>query len=311
MGSILAELEWSDFKVILALSRGGSIAGAGRLLGVDSSTVSRRLAAAEEALGACLVLRGGREFAFTCEGNTALEAARAIEASIGAAQASIHAAKTQLQGVVRISCTASIYQFLAKFAEAFMARHPLLRVELLDADHIVNLAKGEADLALRMMQPKEPDLIARKAFQTGMCIYASTNYAKTYGLPKTHEELRKHRLILYTEDRLHIPALAWLDQFKGGSGSYTRVSRTSIALLSTMASAGLSALPAFEVSEDMPIVRVFPEPVLLQQAFIVYHESQRDSNRIRAVVEGLLEFFEQHRPFLSGMDRKGCGGASP
>ena len=302
----MAELEWGDLKVVLALSRGGSVAGASRLLGVDSSTVSRRLAAAEEALGACLVLRGGREFAFTCEGTTALEAAKAIEASIASAQASIHAAKTEVQGVVRISCTASIYQFLANFVEEFKARHPSLRVELLDADHIVNLAKGEADLAVRMNQPQEPDLIARKAFQTGMCIFASTSYAKTYGLPKTHEELRKHRLILYTEDRLHIPALAWLEQFKGGSGSFTRVSRTSIALLSTMASAGISALPAYEVSEHMPIVTVFPEPVVLQQAFIVYHESQRDSNRIRAVVEGLLECFGKHAAFLSGMDRKDC-----
>ena len=78
VGAILAELEWSDLKVILALSRGGSIAGAGRILNIDSSTVSRRLAAAEEALGGCLILRGGREFRFTAEGMTALHAAEAM-----------------------------------------------------------------------------------------------------------------------------------------------------------------------------------------------------------------------------------------
>lgn len=296
----MADLEWSDFRVILALSHGGSIAGASRILGVDSSTVSRRLAAAEEALGACLLLRGGREFVFTPEGKTALEAARSIEASISSAKTTITASKKELQGTVKISCTASLYHFLVHFVDSIMARHPLLRVELVDADHNVNLAKGEADIGLRMLQPVEPDLIARKAFVTSWCIFASANYVENYGMPKCHEDLRKHRLILYTEDRLRIPGFAWLEQFKNESLNFARVSRINVALRSALSGAGISALPAYEVSENMPLLRIFSEPVVLQQAFVIYHESQRDSVRVHAVVDGMIEFFDQHKAVLDG-----------
>ena len=298
----MADLEWSDFRVILALSRGGSIAGAGRLLGVDSSTISRRLAAAEEALGACLILRGGREFCFTCEGRAALEAAQAMEVSITAAKTIISASKKELQGTVKVSCTASLYHFLVSVVDLIMARHPLLRVELVDADHNVNLAKGEADIGLRMLQPVEPDLISRKAFVTCWYIYASSNYIENYGMPQTHEDLRKHRLILYTEDRLRIPGFAWLEQFKNEKLNFARVSRINVALRSALSSAGIAALPAYEVSDNMPLQRIFPEPVVRQQAYVVYHESQRDSVRVHAVVDGLIEFFDQHKAVLDGSD---------
>ena len=108
----MVEIDWGDFKVLLALSRGGSVAGAARLLGVDSSTISRRLAAMEQAVGACLVLRGGRDFAFTAEGKTALSAAEAMETMVVSAVTTIHSAKTAIEGVVRISSVPSLIRLL-------------------------------------------------------------------------------------------------------------------------------------------------------------------------------------------------------
>ena len=99
----MAAPEWGDFKIVLALGRGGSVAAAGRLLEIDSSTVSRKLTAIEEALGAILVIRSGREFCLTAEGKEAFAAAEAIEATIVRAAAAIHAVKTHLEGVVKIS----------------------------------------------------------------------------------------------------------------------------------------------------------------------------------------------------------------
>jgi hypothetical protein len=94
----VAAPEWGDFKIVLALGRGGSVAAAGRLLEIDSSTVSRKLTAMEEALGAILVIRNGREFCLTAEGKEAFAAAEAIEGTIVRATAAIHAAKTHLEG---------------------------------------------------------------------------------------------------------------------------------------------------------------------------------------------------------------------
>ncbi len=296
----MAELEWSDFKVILALSRGESVAGASRILGVDSSTVSRRLAAAEEAFGAVLVLRGGREFRFTAEGNMALHTAEAIEASIQSTQTAIKSAKQAIEGKVKITTVGSFYHFLLPICAVLHKQHANLHIEIHDTDQMVNLAAGEADIGLHFAFPKEPDLIARKAFDLGWCVYASKDYAAKYGLPKTPEELREHRLILFTETRHRLPGFAWMEQFKTHEERFTRVNSTSVALRSVLSGVGISALPCFEEDEHTNLVRVFTQPFYHQPAVIVFHESFRDSARIRVVVEGLLAYLNSKLDKLTG-----------
>jgi DNA-binding transcriptional LysR family regulator len=296
----VAELEWSDFKVILALSRGGSVAGASRILGVDSSTVSRRLAAAEEALGAVLVLRGGREFRFTAEGNMALCTAEAIEASIQSTQTAIKSAKQTIEGKVKVTTVGSFFHFLSPICAILHKEHPNLHIEIHDTDKMINLAAGEADIGLRFAKPTEPDLIARKAFDLGWCVYASKNYAAQYGLPKTESELREHRVILFTETRHHLPGFVWMEQFKTQEEKSTRVNSTSVALRSVLSGVGISALPCYEEDEHTNLLRVFPEPFYHQPAYVVYHESLRDSARIRVVVDGLLAYLQSNIVKLTG-----------
>jgi DNA-binding transcriptional LysR family regulator len=296
----LSEIDWSDFKVLLALSRGGSIAGAGRILGVDSSTVSRRLAAAEEALGGCLVLRGGKEFRFTPEGTMALHAAEAMEASVHAVASSIKSSKQVIEGEVKITCVEAYFHVLNPVCERLNAKYPKLRVELVASDSMLNLASGEADVAWRGAIPKEPDLIVRRAVDFGWCLYVSKEYAETYGLPKAIEELRDHRLILYTENRLHMEGFRWLEQFKTGKDGPARVPSTSLALRMALSGAGIAALHAHVDSEHLNLIKVFPEPFCFQPSYLVYHESQRNSARIRAVVDGVLDYLTGIKHVLMG-----------
>ena len=298
----MAELEWSDLKVILALSRGGSVAAAGRILGVDSSTVSRRLAAAEEALGGCLVLRGGREFRFTPEGMTALRVAEAMETSILSAAVSIKSAKQAIEGTVKITTVGSFFHVLNPICEILHKKYTNLHVEIDDTDRMVNLAAGEADIGIRMAAPTGPDLISRKAFDLGWCVFASKDYAAQYGLPKTHEDLRDHRLILYTETRHHLTGFAWLEQFKSGEERFARVNSTSVALRAALSGTGIVALPAYEDAEHLSLVRVFPEPFYSHPAYLVYHESLRDSARIRVVADELMTYLASKRSLLMGQD---------
>ncbi|MDE2384100.1 MAG: LysR family transcriptional regulator [Alphaproteobacteria bacterium] len=296
----MSNLEWGDLKVVLALSRGGSVAAASRILGVDSSTVSRRLAAAEEALGACLLLRGGREFRFTAEGNMAVQTAEAVETAINSAASAIKSAKQAIEGKVIISTVGSFFHVLNPVCDILRAKHPALQPMVDDSDHVVNLAAGEADIAIRMYAPKEPDLISRKAFDLGWCVYASRDYVARYGLPKTESELRDHRLVLYSEDRSHLPGFAWLDQFKSGRERYARVNNTGVALRAVLDGAGIGGLPAYEGAEHLGLVRVFPKRFHIQPAFIVYHESQRDSARIRAVADELMAYLAKKKALLLG-----------
>jgi DNA-binding transcriptional LysR family regulator len=195
----VTEAEWNDFKIVLALSRGGSVTGASRLLGIDNSTVSRRLAAVETALGACLIVRGGREFTFTAEGKAALAAAEAMEAAAATATASIRAAKAEVEGVARISCVPSIVRVLLPFPALIAEKHPKLTVELDSAARIVDLAKGDADIAIRIVRPTEVDVIVKHGHEMGLGLYAAKSYVMKHGLPRNPEELREHQLVLFAK----------------------------------------------------------------------------------------------------------------
>ncbi len=296
----MPDLEWSDLKVILALSRGGSVAGAARILGVDSSTVSRRLAAAEEALGAVLVLRGGREFRFTAEGTLALRTAEAMETAVHATATAIKSAKQAIEGNVKITAVGSFFHILAPICAVVEKKYPNLIVELDDTDNTLNLASGEADIAIRFALPKEPDLVARKVFDLGWNVYASKDYAAQYGLPESPEGLRDHRLILYAENRLHLPQFAWMEQFKSSHDRFARVTNPSVAFRSALAGNGLACLAAYVEAERVGLVRVFPKPVYTQPAYVVYHESVRDSARIHAVAEELMAYLSSKKRLLTG-----------
>lgn len=300
----MADLDWGDLKIILALSRGGSVAAASRILGVDSSTVSRRLSAAEESLGAVLVLRGGREFRFTAEGQTALRVAEAMETSILSATASIKAAKQTIEGKVKITTVSTFFHFLNPLCAILHKEHPNLHVEIDDTDKMINLAAGEADIGLRFVMPTEPDLIARKAFDLGWCVYASQDYAAQYGLPKTESELRDHRLILFTESRHHLKGFAWMEQFKTDEERFARVNTTSVALRSVLSGIGIAAMPCYEEDQHTNIVRVFPEPFHFQPAYIVYHESMRDTARIRVVADAMMDYLHNQKKILQGTEQE-------
>ena len=146
---LMTEPEWSDFRVVLALQRGGSFAGAARLLEVDASTVSRRLAAIEKAVGAVLIVRGGRKFAFTAEGRAVLDAAAAMETAVSAATGSVRASRADLEGTVRLTAVPSLTDLLSPFPGIVAGREPGLGVELRFSRGVVDLARGDADVAVR------------------------------------------------------------------------------------------------------------------------------------------------------------------
>ena len=299
------ELDWGDFKLLLALSRGGSVAGAARVLGVDSSTISRRLAAMERAVGACLVLRGGRDFSFTAEGKTAVSAAEAMEKIVVSAATSILEAKTEIDGVVRISSVPSLVRVLMPLPAIVSDKHPRLSIELNAATRLIDLAKGEADIAIRMVRPTEIDLIAKRAFEAAVAVYASKDYAAKHGLPACFEELNQHRLVQYVESMLHLPWLRWIENYANKNAPHTRVDTTEMAFTLIASGAGIGVLSCYSGDISPDLVRVFPEPIASTSGWIVYHETARNSARIRAVVEILAEFFDERRDLLGGRLARG------
>lgn len=295
-------LEWSDFKVLLALARAGSVAGAAREMQVDSSTISRRLAALEESVGAQLLIRGGREFSWTSEGRAMLDAAETTEAATAAALRAVRASKVDVQGSVRVSVAPAFVQILMReMIPALRLAHPALSVELVGAYKRADLAKGEADIAVRMMRPEEPDLVARRAFDCAWFVYAAASYLQLRGRPATFDELARHDLVLYAENLHSAPPTRWLEAYKGSAPAVSRNDSLETAREATQAGAGIAVLPAFAADSVPELQRVFPDRAAANTGWVVYHESVRDTARVRVVADALVEFFHAHEAvFLGG-----------
>jgi DNA-binding transcriptional LysR family regulator len=184
-------------------------------------------------------------------------------------------------------------------------KHPRLSIELNAATRLIDLAKGEADIAIRMVRPTEIDLIAKRAFEVAVAVYASKDYAAKHGLPGRFEELSQHRLVQYVESMLHLPWLRWIENYANKNAPATRVDTTEMAFTLIASGAGIGVLPCYSGDISPDLVRVFPEPIANTSGWIVYHETARNSARIRAVVEILADFFDERRGLLSGRLARG------
>ena len=296
----MAELDWNDLKVILALYRGESVAAAARLLDVDASTVSRRRSAVEKAMGCVLINRNGREFHFTPQGQRAAAAAQAMEAAMNEANLAIRASRSELAGVVRIACPPSIVHFLQSFDDIVSAAHPDLRIERLSGRAPADLAKGEADISIRSLGGGDLDLVVAHRFDLGSAVYASESYLAAHGAPDAPQGLRTHRLVQYGPPFLHLPAFRWIEDHADPERSAVRVDSIDMARSLVAEGQGVGVLYCIVGDRTPGIRRVFPDPIDQVECAIVYHQSARGSASLRAVLDLLIGHFIARKGDLSG-----------
>ena len=298
----MPEPEWSDFKILLALQHGGSVAGAARVLGVDHSTVSRRLVALETAIGTCLIVRTSREFSWTTAGKTMLAAAEAIKPIVENATRDVRGQSQGANCAVRVSLPPGFSSFMSRL---FLARTDApsdVAIELCGENRTVDLAKGEADLALRMFRPSEPGLVARQVLEFGWLLCAAPAYIEARGLPKTPAELAEHSIILYVESFHRVAGPRWLEDHRGGARISVHVDNTEVAAHNIASGAGIGVVPAFvAATREAELIRVFREPVAFTTGFIVYHEAVRDVARVRSAAEFLRSVIEDNAAAFRGV----------
>lgn len=296
----MSEPDWNDFKIMLALADGCSVAGAARSLGVDSSTISRRLSALEESLGARLIVRGGQKFAFTSEGKRVLAAAEAIQATVLETTRAVHSAQVDAAVAVRLSCPPGLIGAITRLMSALKEKQPELTLELCGENRAADIGKGEADIALRMFRPSDPDLVCRQVFEIGWAVYAAESYLKEQGLPEQPSDLARHRVVRYVPSMHKVPGPRWLEEHRGPTSAAVQVDNTEGAAHLVAAGGGIGVLPCPVADVRSDVRRVFPEPVAFGQGFLVFHESARDRACVRAAVSALSEVFERHRTLFSG-----------
>jgi DNA-binding transcriptional LysR family regulator len=283
---------WDDYRFFLALCRKGSTARAARDLRVDPTTVRRRLAAMEDALGARLVHRRSDRLALTEMGERLLARARALEDTMAAIEREVGAADEKLAGTIRFTAgEAFVSLVVAPALPAFRARHPAISVELVADNQRLDLTRHEADLALRLVLPTDDSLVARKIATLEFGVYAATAYLDRAGRPRAEKDLARHEWVGFDTSLERTPETRWL--LERDVTFAIRANSPVAVYAATAAGGGLAAIATFFVKKYPQLERVLPDAALpSREVWLVTHRDLARSAKVRALsefVRGLIQ----------------------
>ena len=295
-------MDWDKLRVFHAVAEAGSFTHAGEALNLSQSAVSRQISALEESLSVPLFHRHARGLILTEQGELLFRTAREVFAKLSMAEGLISESKDRPRGPLKINTTVAFgTSWLTPRLREFTDLYPEIEVSLVVDDVELDLSMREADVAIRMTPPRQPDLIQRHLVSVNVHIYAAPEYVKKYGAPHTAEDLERHRIICYGEDaRPPVPSVNWLLDAGAKPGQDRKpvltVNNFYAMLRAVLSGLGVAALPDFMANEHPTLVRVLPEltgpPV---EAFFVYPEELRSSKRIAVFREFLLRKVQETR----------------
>ena len=185
--------DWDDLRHLIAVSRQGSTLAAARTLGVNQSTVHRRLAELEKGIGLTLMKRHPGGYRLSELGEALIDQILAVETAVMTLEQKIRTAKLDLKGVVRLTCPEpTVPRIVASgLLDRFHERYPDLEVEFVTSDRYLDLNKGDADVAFRSGEPVDENLVGRKICASIWAIYASKNYVQQHGRPESIADLAR------------------------------------------------------------------------------------------------------------------------
>ena len=289
-------LDWDKIRVFHAVAEAGSFTHAGEVLHLSQSAVSRQISALEESLKVTLFHRHARGLILTEQGELLFRSAQAIADEVNKTEKRISESKGQTGGPLRVTATVAFGSvWLTPRMDDFIDRYPDIDVTLFLADTEIDLAMRQADVAIRLAPPRQPDLIQRHLMTMGYHVYASKDYLARYGEPKTVQDLDNHRLVVYGQEaRPPVPNLNWL-LWEGVSGDtprepILRVNSIYGIYRAVLSGIGIGALPNYMDVMTENLVEILPEvrgPYV--DMFFVYPEELRKSARVAAFRDFLIE----------------------
>jgi DNA-binding transcriptional LysR family regulator len=293
-------MDWNDLRYFLAVRRAGSLAGAARALKVEHSTVSRRLAALEDALGAKLFLRGPDGFTSTPAGDKLATHAESMEAAATAIDRQVTGGDERVDGTVRLTTSEVFSGFVVKRLGALRARHPDLVVEVLSGNQAFDLARGEADVALRIMATSDPELLVRKLVDCGWAMYAARGYVEQRGLPASPEDLAGHDIIGFDDTLAKVPGALWLEAHGAGARVVLRGNSIMAVLNACLAGLGVTVLPCFLGDVEPTLARLAPKHLGTRPMYLVVHPDRARVARVRVVMDFVAEIMSAEAQLLNG-----------
>ncbi len=289
-------MDWDDLRFVAALAREGSLLKTSALLGVDHTTVGRRVAAAERDLGVQIFLRTPGGYVLTREGEELVAPLRQVEDAVLALERGVQAQRESLEGSLRVTSPETFgVAYLAPRLARFGRQYPAVTIELRPSGEVLDLGRREAELAVRFFRTRHEGLVARHVGEVAHGLYASATYLSRRPI-RGPGELNTHPLLLPGSG----PELTWLRQLvRGAKPSF--VSDVSMVLAeAARADAGVALLPRYLGDATaglvyLPMPREPTEPI-----WLTVHKDLRRSPRVRVLLEFLVGAVRADRGLLTG-----------
>ena len=297
-------MDWDRVRVFHAVALAGSFTRAAERLGLSQSAISRQIGALEEDLATSLFHRHARGLVLTEQGEILLQAADEVAKRMASVETSLGNSRDCAAGHLRINTTIGLgtIWLIAQLPD-FVERHPDIRISLIIGDNDADLSMREADVAIRVARPTQPDLIQRRLMTVNTHIYAAPSYLERHGTPTSLDDLDEHRLISYGNDpAIPVPSLNWVlgagkeDDETGALRTPTLTVNNVFGMLRAAESGlGLASLPDYLGAASETLRRVldaYAGPSFT--AYFVYPEELKTSKRVNVFRDFLLEKVAEH-----------------
>jgi DNA-binding transcriptional LysR family regulator len=289
------KMDWDKLRVFHAVAEAGSFTHAGDTLNLSQSAVSRQISALEEALSVPLFHRHARGLILTEQGEALNRTVREVFAKLAMTEALLAESKEKPAGRLKVTTTHSFgVAWLAPRLNNFLSAHPDVTVSLLLDDTDLDLAMREADVAIRMHPPRQPDLVQRHIGEIRWQVWASPEYLKAHGVPAKAEDLDNHSLVLFGDRKPPVTDINWLAEAGRRDGTPRRglleVNSLQSMLVAIRAGIGIGAIPDYLTHDSSGLTAVLadiPKPHI--DMYFVYPEELRNSKRVSVFRDFLVK----------------------
>ncbi len=294
----LLQLSWDDLRIFLAVARSGNLSRASKQLGIDHTTVGRRISALEFALGTPIFERDRSGYRLNSHGRTMLDHVEAVEANVMAMGDAVTSGNPGPAARVRIATMEGIATlYLCERLVQLRVEHPGIVVELVTSSNDVRTSQREADIFLGFFEPRGDNLTVKRLGQFSLHLYAHPAYLAGAGHPASIAALGEHKFVGYIDDLIRLDAVRWLDEVVLRP-QFDFYSNSMLAqMFAAAAGAGIVMLPSFARAERFGLVKILDTEVdVMRSVWMSYHQYLNQVPRIRSVVKFLDEIFARDYP---------------
>ncbi|MBN9558407.1 MAG: LysR family transcriptional regulator [Alphaproteobacteria bacterium] len=289
--------DWDDLRIFLSVARHKSFQGAADQLGLDPTTIGRRMARLEQALNCTLVARGRSPGFLTTNGKRLFEAASRVEMATEDVRTAIGETSA---GVVRISTSEGFgATIIAPAVAQLVRRRPKLQIEIVAMPGFVSPAMREVDITITLTRPQDRRLSIEKLTDYMLGLYAAPDYLARRGVPEDPAALRGHVLVGYIDDLLYANELRYLDEVLPGLKPTVSSSSIRAQMEAMIRGAGLGVLPSFMAEREPGLVRILPGQVAITRTFwLAARRDVLETARVRQVTNWIHDTVAAARPLL-------------